>query len=156
MKYLLTIVFCLTITSFFAQNKGINLIKNTSSKTKFIKEYRRIKVKTTDGKSIAGKFTVLNDSEISIKGRFIPIDSIASIRKASTFSNILRTTSAGIGTFAVVGGIAMVKTESKNDYYGSQAAAGMALMIVGVPFIIAPLTVNKHPVKKWEYEIVNE
>lgn len=50
----------------------------------------------------------------------------------------------------------MVKTESKNDYYGSQAAAGMALMIVGVPFIIAPLTVNKHPVKKWEYEIVNE
>ena len=83
-------VFCLTITTFFAQGKGINLINNKSNDTTFHKEHRRIKVKTTDGKTVAGEFTVLNDSEISIKGRIIPIDSIISIRKASTFSTILR------------------------------------------------------------------
>ena len=67
MKHFITFVFCLAITVVFAQNKGINLIKNTSNKTIFLKEYRRIKVKTTDKKAIAGKFTVLNDSTISIK-----------------------------------------------------------------------------------------
>ena len=104
MKHFITFVFCLAITVVFAQNKGINLIKNTSNKTIFLKEYRRIKVKTTDKKAIAGKFTVLNDSTISIKNIIIPIDSIISIRNASTVSTIVRTTSIAVGsTFILIG-----------------------------------------------------
>jgi uncharacterized membrane-anchored protein len=141
-----------------AQTKGINLIKLKSNDTTFLKENRRIKVKTLDGKSVAGKFIIVNDSEINIKGRIISMDSIVSIRKASTFSTILRTTSISIGTVAVVGGFAMAVSEPpKSMGYASGAAnsAGIGVFIIGLPFLITPLTVKKHPVKKWSYEIVN-
>lgn len=159
MKHFITIIFCLAMTGLYAQTKGINLIKLKSNDTTFLKENRRIKVRTTDKKAIAGKFTVLNDSTISIKNKIIPIDSIISIRKASTFSTILRTTSISIGTVAVVGGFALaVADPPKGSGYASGAAssAGIGLVIVSLPFLITPLTVKKHPVKKWKYEIVNE
>ena len=150
MKHFITFVFCLAITVVFAQNKGINLIKNTSNKTIFLKEYRRIKVKTTDKKAIAGKFTVLNDSTISIKNIIIPIDSIISIRNASTVSTIVRTTSIAVGsTFILIGLGGLVAGP-----YGYLASA--VFTPPGLPLFIVPFTANKHPVKKWKYEIVNE
>lgn len=150
MKHFITFVFCLAITVVFAQNKGINLIKNTSNKTIFLKEYRRIKVKTTDKKAIAGKFTVLNDSTISIKNIIIPIDSIISIRKASTVSTIVRTTSIAVGsTFILIGLGGLVAGP-----YGYLASA--VFTPPGLVFFIVPQTAMKHPVKKWKYEIVNE
>lgn len=159
MKHFITLIFCFAFTICFAQNKGINLIKNTSNKTKFIKENHRIKVKTTDGKSIAGKFSIINDSAINIKGRTIAMDSIVSIRKASTFSTILRTTSISIGTGLVVGGFAVaVSQPTKNEGYGGgfgRAAAGVTA-IIGLPLVLIPLSVEKHPLKKWTYQIVNQ
>ena len=159
MKHILTIIFCLAFTICLAQKKGINLIKTSRNDTTFIKENKRIKIKTIDGKSISGKFTIVNDSAITIKGKTITMDSIVSIRKASTFSTILRTTSISIGTVAVVGGFALaVADPPKGSGYASGAAssAGIGLVIVSLPFLITPLTVKKHPVKKWKYEIVNE
>lgn len=150
MKHLITLIFCLTIAIGFAQNKGINLIKTTSADTTFLKEGRRIKVKTTEGKAIAGKFTIINDSDISIKNKIISIDSIVSIRKASTVSTILRTTSIAVGgAFVLVGFGGLVAGP-----YGYLAAA--VFTPPGLLFLIVPLTTNKHSIKKWKYEIVNE
>lgn len=159
MKHFITFIFCLAITTLFAQNKGINLIKTTSADTTFLKENRRIKVKTLDGKCVAGKFSIINDAEINIKGRIISMDSIVSIRKASTFSTILRTTSISIGTVFVVGGFAAaVAKPPSNSGYASGGAniVGAGVLIIGLPLLLVPLTVKKHPVKKWTYEIVNE
>lgn len=150
MKHFITFIFCLAMTTLFAQNKGINLIKNTSNDTTFLKENRRIKVKTTDGHAIAGKFTVINDSEISIKNKVILIDSIVSIRKASTVSTILRTTSIAVGgAFILVGFGGLVAGP-----YGYLAAA--VFTPPGLVFFILPFTVKKHPNNKWTYEIVND
>lgn len=156
MKHFITLIFCFVFAIGFAQKKGINLIKTTSADTTFLKENRRIKVKTVNGKSIAGKFSVVNDSAIYIKGKIISMDSIVSIRKASTFSTILRTTSISIGTVAVVGGFAMATSETKGITSGATNSAGIGLVIVGLPFLITPLIVKKYPMKKWKYEIVNE
>ena len=159
MKHILTIIFCLAFTICLAQKKGINLIKTSRNDTTFIKENKRIKIKTFDGKSISGKFTIVNDSAITIKGKTITMDSIVSIRKASTFSTILRTTSISIGTTLVVGGFAVAASKpTKNEGYvgGFGRAAAGATAILGFPFIFVPLTVKKHPNKKWTYEIVNE
>ena len=150
MKHFITFIFCLAMTTLFAQNKGINLIKNTSNDTTFLKENRRIKVKTLEGKSIAGKFTIVNDSDINIKGRIISMDSIVSIRKASTFSAIASPISIVVGSALLVGAM------------GGLAAGGYGLFMTvaflppGLPLFIVPFTANKHPVKKWKYEIVNE
>lgn len=136
MKNFTIFIFCLVITAVFAQEKGINLIKNTSNKTTFLKENRRIKVRTIDKKAIAGKFTVLTDSTISIKNKIIPIDSIVSIRKASTFSTILRTTSISIGAVAAVGGFAMATSQNKGITSGATNSAGIGLIIVSLPFLV--------------------
>ena len=150
MKHFITFIFCLIFSVSFAQNKGINLIKNASNDTTFIKEDRRIKVTTTDKKAIAGKFTVLNDSTISIKNKIIPIDSIISIRKASTFSAIASPISIVIGGALLVGGMVGLAAGG----YGLLVTA--AFLPPGLPLFIVPFTANKHPIKKWTYEIVNE
>ena len=150
MKHFITLIFCLAFYIAFAQNKGINLIKSTSNDTTFLKENRRIKIKTTDGKSIAGKFTITNDSEINIKGRIISMDSIVSIRKASTFSAIASPISIVVGGALLVGGMAGLAAGG----YGVLLTA--AFLPPGLPLFIVPFTANKHPVTKWKYEIVDE
>lgn len=148
MKHFIMIIFCLVITTVFAQNKGINLIKMTSKDTTFLKENRRVKVKTTDGKSIAGKFSIVNSSDIQIKGQVIAIDSIVSIKKASTFSAIARPISITVGAIFIVAAV------------GGAVSGGYAVLLAvfilpGLPLFIVPFTTNKHPVEKWTYEITN-
>jgi hypothetical protein len=150
MKYFITLVFCLAITALFAQNKGIGLLKNDSRSLTFLKENQRIKIKTIDGQRIAGKFTVVNDSTISIKNNIIPLDSIATIRKESTFSSILRRVSISIGAVLLASGIGLVAGG------GIGAIAAIGILPVGLPLFIVPLTVNKHPTTKWKYQIVNK
>jgi predicted phage tail protein len=149
MKHFLTLIFCLTVTAIFAQNKGINLLKMASNDTIFLQENRRIKVKTTDGTAIAGKFSVVNDSEINIKGYIIVMDSIVSIKKASIFSAIARPISIAVGATFLLGGMAALAAG------GIVSVFAVVLIPVGLPLFIVPFTTNTHPIKKWKYEIVN-
>ena len=150
MKIFLTQICLLVTTLLFAQNTGINLIKTKSNDTIFLKEHRRIKIKTSDGMRLAGKFTVINDSMISIKNKIINLNNVVSIRKASTFSSVVRTVSIGLGTALVLGtGVAAI-LEVKND----SGTAAVAALILAVPMVIMPISIKKHPTKKWKYEIV--
>lgn len=79
-----------------------------------------------------------------------------SLRKASTFSTILRTTSISIGAVAAVGGFAMATSQNKGITIGATNSAGIGLIIVSLPFLVTPVTIKKHPLKKWTYEIANE
>ena len=157
MKYLTIMMFFLAVTTIFAQNKGINLINKKSNDTTFIKENKRIKIITIDRKCFAGKFTVLNDSTICIKDRNFSIETITKIKKASTFSGILRTISISVGTIFVAGGVGLATSNSSSagNYGGLAQVLGVALFITGLPLVIVPLTENKHQVKKWKYEIVD-
>ncbi len=150
MKHFITFVFCLAITALYAQNKGIHLIKKESNEAVFLKENRRIKVKTTDGKAVAGKFAIINDSVISIKNQIIPIDSNVSRRKASTFSAISSPVSIGISAVFLIGSVAAISSG------GYAVVLAVVLLPTGLPLFIIPLTANKHPIKKWKYEIVSE
>ena len=152
----LVFICCSKSNLIFAQNRGINLSKNESKHTIFIKENQRIKIKSIDGHSIAGKFTIINDSVISIKNKNFKMDEIITIRKASTFSSILRPVSITIGGVFIIGGIALATAKTSGIYGGAAILAGVSLAIIGLPIFIVPLTVNKHSNKKWKYEIVNK
>jgi len=156
MKYFITFVFCLSMTALFAQNRGINLIHNKSNDTTFLKENRRIKVKTADGHAIAGKFKIMNDSEIIIKNQVVSMDSIVFIRKASAFSTIIRPVSIGFGVIFIGSGIALTSVDAPSDSYGIANAIGIGFITIGLPLFIAPIPLQKHPNKKWKYEILNE
>ena len=156
MKHFITFVFCLLISTLFAQNKGINLIHIKSSDTTFLKENRRIKIKTFDGQSTAGKFIIINDSTISIKSRVVALDSVLTIRKASAFSTIIRPISIGFGAILIGSGIALINVNTQADSYGFANVVGVSFITIGLPLFIAPLPLKKHPNNKWKYEIVTD
>lgn len=143
------ILFSILLISFIVngQKQGINLIHNKRNDTVFLEAKKRIKIKTTNRKTIAGRFIILNDSTISIKNQIVPIDSIVKIRKASTFSAILKPVCIYVGALFLTGGLAGV-------IYGNYIAT-IILVPPGLPLFILPQTTSKHKKQKWRYEIVN-
>ena len=138
-----------------AQTKGIKLINKISNDSIFLKENQRIKIQTIDGKIIAGKFTLINDSIISVKNKIIQLDKIVTIRKASTFSGIIRTVSITFGSIFIAGGLGFASGPKSSSGYVDVNGIGAIIATIGTPFAIVPLTVNKHQNKKWKYVIVN-
>lgn len=133
----------------YSQHRGINIIGNKKSDTLFVKENKRVKVWTADGKKIAGNFTIVNDSVITIKGKIVPLDSITKITKASTLSTIVIPVTVIVGASFLTLGIA-------GAAYGGYGY-GLTMLFVppGLPLAIVPLATNKHRKEKYKYEIVN-
>lgn len=137
----------LSFTSFFAQQKGINLKKVGSEKSLFINENTRVRLKTISGKIIAGKFQIVNDSIIIIDEKQIQLNEIAKIRKQSTFSAIIRPISITLGTVFIVASVFAI------DSGGYGPLLAVLLVPPGIPLIIAPFIKNNHPNRKWTCEI---
>lgn len=145
----LLIFFLLFTITTFSQEKGIYLINKKTKDSIFLIENKRIKIKILEGKSIAGRFIIVDENTISIKGQSFPLDSIVKIRRESTFSAITRPISLVLGSILVVNGIAFVSIGGIAAYYGS------ILLLPGIPITIIPLSKNKHETPKWEYHIEN-
>jgi hypothetical protein len=146
-KNSIRILIFLSFFSVFSQQKGINLINMKSKDTIFLMENKRIKIDTKDGEHLAGKFTVVNDSTISIKNKIIAIDSIVKIRKASVLSTIIIPITVTIGAVFLTAGIAGAIAGSWGYF------ATIVFVPPGLPLFIVPQTANKHNVKRWKYEI---
>lgn len=149
MKKLIILFTILSLNVFYAQ-KGINLINDKSKDTLFLKENHRIKIETISGKQIVGKFTITNDSVITIKEKQIALIDIVAIRKQSTFSAIICPIAIGAGTvFMTVGVLGVII-----NAYNSSALA--VLIPIGLPLYILPFTRDEHKSTKWNYKIRNE
>lgn len=149
-------LFFYLFTSVNAQQKGINLIKKED--TIFLKENRRIKIKTTDGKIIAGKFKIINDSVISIENRSFLIDSVVAITKESMFSAIIKPVFIAIGAGMIIGGSGLIISDiGKPRGYGDIATAGGILALaLGTLLFVLPQTDSKKKKRKWKFEIINQ
>ncbi len=53
-------------------------------------------------------------------------------------------------------GTALTSVDTPSDSYGIANAIGIGFIIIGLPLFIAPLPLQKHPNKKWKYEIVRK
>ena len=130
-----------------AQNNGIKLICKSTNDSIFYKENTRIKIKTTDGTSYTGKYSIVDDKTILIKDLKVPLDSIVKLKKRTVFSSIVRPISLTLG--------AALATAA----YAGIAAGGYGFLITAValppslPLVIVPLTTNNHKQEKWNYTI---
>ena len=149
MKKAIVIIFLIISQTIFSQQKGLHLIHNKKNDTVFLVENRRIKIREANGDYTAGKFTIVNDSTISIKNKIIPLDSIVKVRKASRFSAIASPVAITIGSIFLTGGIAGAVAGG----YGLLAT--VILVPPGLPLFIVPFTANRHKKEKYRYEIVN-
>lgn len=142
-------MFFLTIT--MAQTKAIKIINIESGKELIIKENKRVKLVTTDGNELNGRFSVKNDQTIIIDGTTITLSDIDALKRNSLFLSIF-TSSALIYSGAItvgLGAIIGVFAESSGFF---MAIPGAAMITTG---ILSPnLHKNHKKVKGWSFEIV--
>ena len=89
MKKITILIFSLLITnSIFGQEKAIKITDQTSKKEIVIKENKRIKIKTIDGKKISGHFKIENNS-ILINNEQFDLSDIGEIKRNPLLVSIL-------------------------------------------------------------------
>jgi hypothetical protein len=70
------LLFVFLFRGFFlpAQESCISLKKKNSRKSVFLKENKRIKIRTVGGEKIIGNYTMVDDETITIKGQKVGLD----------------------------------------------------------------------------------
>jgi hypothetical protein len=128
-----------------AQEKGVNLTNKESGKTVFLKENRRVLIKTDSGKVFKGRFKIADNNSIIIRKDTIALTSVASIkRKPFGLAAVSGVIIMGIGTPVII---------------ASAAQGGLALLAlpVGVGIdgvgLIPPVLPKKYKKHEWDYAI---
>ncbi len=82
MKKLLFVFIAVLFTGIiFSQNGAVKIFGEKSEKSILLQENSRIRIKTVDGKRITGRFTIVNDSTMLLKGKEIAIADIKKIKR---------------------------------------------------------------------------
>ena len=148
-KFIILAIF-LSINTIFAQNKGIYLIQEKSKDTIFLQENKRIKIVTTTGQVLRGKFLINDNDSITIKGEHIPIESIIKIRRASLFHAIVDPVSITVGAVFLIAGVTGL------IYGGYAAFISIVTIPTGLPMFLVPIINNNHVTERWNYKIKND
>jgi hypothetical protein len=150
--YLVLLMAFFSIVS-YSQEKSIIIHKKNSEKTIEVVEHKRIKVVTTGGERYWGHFTVVDNASIMMKGKVIPLNSIARIKKKSLFAGIAK-------PVIVTSSIIVVPLASISiGWAANSVGAAVGTLLVSSGLMIAlPLISNNHPKEGWEYSIkgINE
>jgi hypothetical protein len=147
MKKILYLIVCLLSFISYSQDRILKLKKINSETVKIIKEHKRIKVQTIEGKKYVGKFTIVNDSTILIANEAIVLDSIVKLRKKSLFNSITNP------VFITVGSLALLIGTAGAIAGGYGYIATVVMIPPGIPLLLLPSISNQHPKTKWEYTI---
>lgn len=134
---------------FVAQELGIQLSHKNGNRKRLIKEGSRIKIITSEGKKHKGRFNILNDSTIAIKGIAINLNTIELVRRKPLAVKIVKSVFIGIGSVAIVTPI----------FIGANGIAVIALIGAGlytnlVGFTIPEFFVQTRRNTRWSYTIV--
>jgi hypothetical protein len=146
------IIFSFLLTchfSIYSQERGIKLVKNQEEK--FFTERTRIKVKLTDGRKTKGRFIIINDSVIKIKGNEVDIHQLILIKRKPIS---LQTVGTILIIVPPIEGLAIDIMLS--PLYGVFIPIGT---IAATPFVTAGILMNtlgkRHKTAKgWDYQII--
>jgi hypothetical protein len=128
-----------------AQEKGVNLTNKESGKTVFLKENRRVLMKTDSGKVFKGRFKIVDNNSVVISKDTIALSSIVLIKKKplglSIASGVLV---LGVATPIVVGSAAA------GGYAVLLIPAGAAIGGVGMAL---PAFSRRYVATNWSYAV---
>lgn len=175
MKNVLYCIFILLLFSVTsnAQKKYIQLEHKKTGEVRKIKEDKRIVVVTNYKQKIQGKFKILNENQISIKGEPLNIDEIDKIKRQNIGVAILGNTIFYTGAFVVLGTTAfaidadraaqrgVTLGESEVDEFlennSSSTLIGLAtgFSLVGIGSAINLVGASKNK-PKWHYKIIEK
>lgn len=133
-----------------AQEKGLELSHKKGKRVKFLKENRRVKVFTEDGNKYKGRFTIIDNETIEIKGNRINIGDIEVIRKKDLGVSILKGTALGFGSFLIVVGLA-----STGGGLGATLVATSGVFVNIITLAIPEIAIGELDNDRWSYSIIN-
>jgi len=96
-----TTLFLIISCTLFTQNQAIKLTKTSNNKEVIIKENKRVKLETTDGRKVTGRINIKNNT-IMIDDEAFEIEDIASLKRNTLFLSILTSS-----FFTYAGGITL-------------------------------------------------
>lgn len=150
MKYLLLsfiLIFCISAQ---AQDQVLEMSQNGSDKTRTFKENKRVKVKTNEGEKYIGRFTIVDNNTIEIKGNNIPLDSILNIKSRSVVAGIA-------GTILIIYGSLWMAAGGMLHIYPGEPQVGNGLLIAGAVLGSAGIFFNEFARNQrndtWSYKI---
>lgn len=146
--------------SLYSQENGIRLTNIKTNETRFIEEYKRVRIKLQDKKA-SGRFKILDDKTILIKDEPIQLENIEKIKKNPLAMNIAVDFVLGtIGAYFVIIGLAVgislglfFNNAAFGFLVGGAIAAPGALFIYGA--IKSPNLLRSYKKSRsWEYSLV--
>ena len=146
-KVLFTLVALLFTSLIFSQNSTVKITNQKTGITKIFQEKSRIRIKTLDGKKITGRFQILNDSTMLLKGTVISLADITKIKR-----NPLMLTIATDVVLFVVG----VTTAGGLSYNAGRVSAPAAIALAATAgiMVIGPNILKGYPISKYDIEFV--
>lgn len=132
--------------------EALKISKTGSDKVKLFEENKRVKVKTVEGEKHIGRFQIIDDQNIAIKGKIIPLSSIANIKSRSVVGGIAGTFLIVYG--AVVLGVGLIVGSSFGTQSDIYIVGGMGAVIMASGILFNEFAKN-HRDQKWSYKIVD-
>lgn len=143
----------LVINQTWAQEQAIKIINPASGKDVIIKDNKRIKIRTTDGQKISGRFKIVDSNTIFIDDMPVELMDILEIKRNPLLTSIF--TSAFFiygGALAVGFGALIGVLVDTSAYYLILPGAGMIYTGIKSP----NFNRNFKRDKNWTYEIITK
>ncbi|WP_412560667.1 hypothetical protein [Winogradskyella sp. MIT101101] len=151
-KLLLLFISIFLFNVVISQNNAIKITNLNTNKEKVIKENKRIKLKTSDGQKIKGRFKVENDSTIIVDGAIINLSDIEEIKRNPLLTSVL-TSGFLIYSGVIITGIAVLigVLADSTAFWLVLPAGGMIYTGIKTPNI----NKNHKKIKGWKFEIIS-
>ena len=112
-----------------------------------MEEGKRIKVFTNSEEKYKGRYTVIDDETIEIKGHTIKLEDIYLIKKKSLSNVIIK------GTIIVVGTFGMISAIASGGILGPVVGVSFGITSYLVGLIVPELFVKNLDSDRWSYKI---
>lgn len=138
-------------SSVIAQKQAIKITNTNTGKEKIIKENKRIKLQTQEGRKIKGRFQVENNNTIIVDGFNIDLNDINELKRNPLLTSIL-TSSFLIYVGSITAGFAAIigVFADSSAFWLIAPAAGLVYAGIQSPNI----NKNHKTEKGWKYEII--
>jgi len=145
------IVFLLWSGNAVAQNKSLGIKNKETGKQIYVKEKRRIRLKTTGGEKLSGRFWIVNTDTILIRKKAVAIADIIKIKRHPLLMNIVVNSYMYFFAAAGVSG-AILGTLFTGQYE-------ILLVIIPSVFLAWAAGESPNPIpafkkEKWNFEII--
>lgn len=135
---ILPIIFSLLFAAnILAQSGALAITNLETQKVRVIKENKRIRINTTNGEKLQGRFSILDENTIALDGRNITLNEIVVIRRHPLFNTIfIKTNLIHIGALSLFFGVlgTALSTGLSEDGIERYAplAGGVSLLAAGI------------------------